>query len=275
MFGEGWERGFLLLPALLGLAALLCAVPAEAADEKPAAQKVDPAVDRVQQLLRTSDSLAAVEYLEAEGEPKAVAQRYYRVMNDLYWKRHDLPAIVVVARAGIHYCLSHARHAAEPLSSELRGLGKTMAYDLASFTWPGWDEAEIHPTPADEATGLDAARANLRLAIELKRGAEPMFNAHWMLGAQQLAAGQFAEAQHSFERSAEFARQNKNRGEELMAQGYGILARLLEGKDANAEKELRANAEALVKEKEGVFFRDQIATARRVFTARFPKTAGE
>lgn len=269
MFGEGWERGLLLLPALLGLVMLLCSAPLDAAEEKPMPEKIDPAVEKVQQLLRTIDSLAVAEYLEAEGEPKAIGQRYYRVMNDLYWKKHDLPTLVVVARSGIHYCLSQAQRAPEAQAAELRGLGKTMAFDLASFTWIGWDEAGIHPSTADEATGLDAARLNLRLAIELKRGAEPMFNAHWMLGAQQLAAGQFREARSSFERSAEFARQEKNRGSELMTQGYGILTRLAEGNDPAAEAELRANAEALVKEKDGTFYRDQIATARKVFAARF------
>jgi len=269
MIADVWSRDLLLLPLLLGLAALLCSTSTAAAEEKPAPEQLDLAVAKVQQLLRSADSLAAAEFLEAEGEPKAVGQRYYRVMNDLYWKRHDLPGLITVARLGIHYCVSRAQGAPEAEAAELRGLGKTMAYDLASFTWPGWNDAGIHPTPADEATGLDAARLNLRLAMQLKRGAAPMSNAHWLLGAQQLAAGQFAGALHSFEHSAEFARQDKNRGAELMAQGYGILTRSLEGKSPDAEKELRANAEALVKEKDGEFFRDQIETARKVFAARF------
>jgi hypothetical protein len=271
MLADGWGRGLLLLPALLGLAALLCGTSADAAEEKPAPEKIDPAVEKVQHLLRTVDSLAVAELLEAEGESRAIGQHYYRVMNDLYWKRHDLPAVVTVARLGIHYCIGRAQGVPEAQAAELRGLGKTMAYDLASFTWPGWDEDGIRPTPADEALGLDAARLNLRLAIQLKRGAEPMMNAHWMLGAQQLGAGQFAEAIHSFEHSAEFARQEKNRGAELMAQGYAILAQLLEGKSPTAQQELRANAEALPKEKDGEFFRDQIAAAQKVFTARFKR----
>lgn len=271
MIAEGWGRGLRLLPALLGLAALLCGTSAEATEEKPAPEKIDPAVEKVQHLLRTVDSLAVAEFLEAECDPRAVGQHYYRVMNDLYWKRHDLPALVTVARLGIHYCLSRAQGMPEAQAAELRGLGKTMAYDLASFTWPGWDDEGVHPTPADEAIGLDAARLNLRLAVELKRGSEPLMNAHWMLGAQQLGAGQFPDAIRSFKQSAEFARQDKNRGGELMAQGYAILTRLLEGKDPSAEKELRANAEALPKEKDGEFFRDQIAAARKVFAARFKR----
>jgi hypothetical protein len=264
MFTNGWVL-------LLGLALLLVCTLADAAEEKPAPEKLDPAVEEVQRLLRTRDSFAAAEYLEAEGDPKTVGQRYYRVLSALYWKKRDLPAVVLVARAGIHYCLRRAPGAPEAEAAELRGLGKALAYDLASFTWPGWDEAGVQPTPADEATGLDAARVNLRLAVELKRGAAPLMNAHWMLGAHQLGAGQFAEAARSFEHAADFARQGQNRGGELMAQGYGILTRLLEGQDPAAEAELRANAEALPQEEDGAFFRDQIAAARKVFAVRFKR----
>lgn len=260
--------GWVLLLALAVL--LLCTVATDAA-EKPAPEKLDPAVAEVQRLLRTQDSFAAAEYLEAEGDPKTVGQRYHRVMNALYQQQHDLPAVVMVARFGIHYCLSRAPGAPEPQAAELRGLAKTLAYNLAAFTWPGWDDPHVHPTPADEATGLDAARLNLRLAIELKRGPGPLLNAHWLLGAYQLAGGQFSAAVRSFEQSADFARQDKNRGAELMAQGYALLTRVLEGKDPTAEAALRANAEALLPEQDGVFYRDQIVAARKVFAPRFKR----
>ena len=254
--------------ALVLAVALGCASSSSAQD-----RPLDPAVEPVRQALRMQDSYAATDLLEADGEPQAVAARYYRVLNDLYWKKHDLPALVVVGRAGIHYCLSRARGADEKTAAELRGMGKTIAYDLASFTWPGWAEPGIATTPADEALGFDAARTNLRLAVELKRGAEPLHNAHWALGAHQLGAGKFTEAVASFQKSAEYAREMKNHGAELMAEGYAALARLLSGSDT-AAAELRANAEALVKEKDGEFYRDQIAAARKVFEARFRKKAG-
>lgn len=264
MFMNGWGL-------LLALAVLLCCTLAGAADEKPAPEKADPVVAEVQRLLHTRDSFAAAEYLEAEGDPKTVSLRYHRVMNDLYKKQHDLPAVVSVARFGIHYCVSRAQGLPEAPAAELRSLGKTMAYNLAAFTWAGWDDASIHPTASDEATGLDAARLNLRLAIELKRGPGPLLNAHWMLGAHQLGLGKFSEAIRSFEQAAEFARQDKNRGGELMAQGYVLLTQLMQGPDPAAETAFRANAEALPKEPDGEFFRDQLIAARKVFAARFKR----
>jgi hypothetical protein len=235
------------------------------------AEREDPAVAKVQAVLRASDSFAAAELLEQEGEPRTIARRYYGVMSALYWKKRDLPSVMVVARSGIHYCLSRAKGAPEAEAADLRGLAKTMAYDLASFTWPGWNEPDILLTKADETIGLDAARLNLRLAVELKRGAEPMLNAHWVLGAQQLAAGQFPAAIRSFEQSAEFARAAKARGPELMATGYALLAKQLAAPDAETEKALAANAAALVKEKDGQFFQDQITAAQSVFVKRFKK----
>jgi len=246
---------------------LVLAAPAAAQQNGAAAE--DPAIARVQALLRTSDTYAVPELLEQEGEPKVIARRYFAVMNALYWKKRDLPATVVVARSGIHYCLSRAKGAPEAEASDLRGIAKSMAYDLASFTWPGWNEPGITTSKSDEAVGLDAARLNLRLAVELKRGPDPMFNAHWALGAQLMAAGQLKEAAASFERSAEIARTSKNRGQELMATGYALLAQLISTPGPETEKVFAANAQALVKEKDGKFFQDQIATARRVFSERF------
>lgn len=247
-----------------GMLALCLVLPAGAQ-----AVREDPAVTQVQALLRTSDRYAAAEWLEQGGEPRVIARRYFAVMSALYWKKHDLPAVLAVAPAGIHFCLSRAKGAPEAEASELRGLAKSMAYDLASFTWPGWNEPGISPSLSDEAIGLDAARLNLRLAIELKRGSDPMFNAHWALGAHQLAAGRFEEAVRSFEQAAETARSAKNRGQELMAAGYALLTKLVAAPNAETEKAYAANEAALVKEKDGPFFRDQIVTARRVFSQRF------
>ena len=40
-----------------------------------------------------------------------------------------------------------------------------LANDLASFTWPGWDEAGISPTEADVATGKVNWRSPLAKAL--------------------------------------------------------------------------------------------------------------
>ncbi len=75
------------------------------------------------------------------------------------------------------------------LANKLRSGAKGCADDFASYAWSGWDEPGITITQADRAAGFDAARVNLRLAIELERGDLPTSRAHWMVGAYYLETG--------------------------------------------------------------------------------------
>jgi hypothetical protein len=227
--------------------------------------------EQLREILAEQDTFAAAEFLEAQGAPVEIGQRYHAVMRDLYWTHRDLPAVLVAARAGILHCLRASR-AEGAERDRLRGLAKTLAYDLASFAWPGWDEPGIQPTAPEESAGFDAARLNLRLAVELGRGPEPVMNAHWVVGAHQLAAGEFGEAILAFGRAAAAGRHAENPAGEKMAAGYAALARLLD-RQPEAEAELRACLEALETEKDGPFFSEQIQVARRVFAVRFPRPA--
>ncbi len=86
-------------------------------------------------------------------------------------------------RAGVQLGLTEGRRVAgsnPDLSTSLIGHAKAISYNLASFSWPGWDEQEIELCVSDIAMELDAAKLNLRLTIELKRGAGPMRKAHWL-----------------------------------------------------------------------------------------------
>lgn len=224
----------------------------------------------VRETLRRADSYAAVELIERQGEPSRLAELYPQLVMDLYWKAKDVPATLAVARAGIQYCLTKAREAGldAKAAERFRGSAKSIAYNLASFTWPGWAEPGITLSPADVAAGFEAARLNLRLAVELKRGPGPLAAAHWMVGAHQLAAGRHAEAIEAFSRQEAMAREAKDRPNELLAQGFAGLTRLAGNLDAEAGARSLKEAQAKLlgeKVEDGQFFVDQLETARRVF----------
>jgi hypothetical protein len=109
----------------------------------------------------------------------------------------------------------------------LRGSAKHLAYNLASFTWPGWNQEGITITVSDLVVGLEAARLNFRLAEELARPDKAKANALWMLGAQQLAAEDFQTAAQTFLRGKSHAHQANETSIERMLHGYAMLARLL------------------------------------------------
>ncbi len=227
-------------------------------------------LNRIVELVRTEDSYAVAQYVEAQGNPSQVGELYDRLIMALYFTKKDLPGVTVTARAGIHYCLTKSAEEAgrDPMASEkFKGTAKTIAYNLASCTWSGWDEPGIRITPADLSMGLDAARLNLRLGRELKRGDAPMAAAHWMLGAHLLAAGDYAAAVREFDASAVRAREAKDTGSELLARGFAGMAKQIGELDAAGEREYTAVRDELAagKIKDGKFFADQLDTARKVF----------
>jgi hypothetical protein len=179
------------------------------------------------QLLTAADSYAAIEYLNAEDSATVVLESYLELLRQLYWEEKNLFGILAIGRAGIRYGLEAARLGEDDAQvAGLKRKTRALAFNLASYTWPGWGEAGIEPGASDLATGLEAALLNLRLVEELEEGALPLARANWMAGAQKLAAGASAPAGASFDASARFAREAGELGEALLAEGFSMLAGL-------------------------------------------------
>lgn len=230
-------------------------------------------IDELRTLHQQGDSYAIAERVQAAGgEAGAIATRYAELLRDVYWKAKDVALAVAVGRAGIYFALTKAAEAdaageGEPVTT-LRGLAKQMAYNVASFAWPGWDEPGITVADADRLAGLDAARLNLRLAVELKRDASKRAAAHWMLGAHELTANGPASAVASFRRARELA---NTAGEAIMALDYeafeSLAACVASPNDATARTALDGFIEriACFDHPDAKFFADQLIGVRRFF----------
>lgn len=240
--------------------------------------KKGPAVIPLEELIarfRTGDSFSAVELLCREPDAVAAAKTFSEAANHFYWKDKDLVSSVMLGRAGVQHALTAAtrRDLADPRALELRGQAKAMAYNLASFTWPGWDEPGIVIGPCDLATGMDAAKTNLRLGTELNKGPLPMSRAHWMLAAHELAAGKHHDARRGFAKACECADAAGAQADRWLSVGFGILSELLGGPGCSDEakrglKQRMEEAETHLRTLEhGEMFIQQIQTAGRVFGA--------
>jgi hypothetical protein len=160
-------------------------------------------MNQILDLLRTADSFAAIEHIQRGSTPPQIAERYDSLVRDLYWKAHNLSAVITIGRAGILYCLSQLLVAETPseTAGNMANTAKLLAYNVASFIWPGWDEPGINPTPDEIAFGHDCARLNLRLAIQLNRPPQGLSKAHWLLGAYALCLRHHAQAALEFQRA--------------------------------------------------------------------------
>jgi len=236
--------------------------------------QVEPLHLQIQKMVQTGDSYNAVEVMARQGDPKTVARLYTEVTRDLYRKLRDLPSFIIVSRQGIDYLLAKAvemERTDVALSNELRGAAKVLSYNLASYTWPGWNEPGIRPTASEIEIGLEAARLNMRLAVELKRGADPLFNAHWIIGALELARGRHAEAIRSYEQARKISNEAALGAHSLLAEGSIAIAKIAGKIDVAAgEREFRQVKSELLSGKvtDGKFYSDQLDTAYKVFTER-------
>jgi hypothetical protein len=196
----------------------------------------------VRRLLAEADTYAAVERIQSEGELGAVVRAYAETTQDLYWKAKDVPGAVAVGRAAIWFCLTRAQDSDdEERRRRLRVTAQRLSFDLASFAWPGWREEGVAIGPAELAAGLDFARLDLRLVTELEYPPEKHANAHWIVGAQLLAAGRHDDAIAAFEASRSNAQKAGDAEKEWMADGYvGIVQTLASPDDAGGRERVAA-----------------------------------
>lgn len=201
------------------------------------------------EILKVEDNYAIIERL-GSCAPVFASEIYAKLQLELYWNRKDIFGVIALSRAGIQHCLVAAHLTTyQTQAEELRVRAKALSYNLASFTWPGWDQNGIELTKSDIAIGLEAARLNLRLAVELDRPAKAKANAFWLLGAHEIAADRLPEATETFSRGMKYA---VDGGEPLLGQmleGYARLSQVLA--DASSTEARKAFDRAVAHLKEG------------------------
>jgi DNA-binding transcriptional MerR regulator len=212
---------------------------------------------------REQGGFAAVASLASVSDLSDAADAYGQAMKSAYWDHKDLVLVSAIAYAGAGRLLAEAETADQVGAYEARSTVKGLMYDLASFTWRGWDEPGIDISQESAAAGLSAARANLAMALDLEKGDLPISRAHWMLGAHLLTSGQFAEARDHFSAAADVADRAGADAEMALARAFSALADLAESKP-DAEAELSDALEALAACEGGEMFVAQVETARAV-----------
>ena len=233
--------------------------------------QAEPLPVQIHRMLRVGDAYNAGLVMESFGEPRTISTRYLEVSNYLYWTAKDLPAVVTFAQQGIDLGVANARQVQNTnsqLATALQLSAATLAYNLASFTWPGWNEPGIEITSAHLTKGFQSAQLAVQLMTEANGEPPAMFGVNWVLGAHQLARGQYADAIAAFEKSHQIASAADLRGSALLARGYVGLAKVAGRSDtAQGEQELKAAKDALIAEgiQGGPSFVTQLDNAHMVF----------
>ena len=227
--------------------------------------------EAVRSRLAEADLFAASAYVLGVGDAQAVVAAFENLILDCYHKAKSLEQVIHFGHAGIHYCLAAALALDEKdaaAARERRYAAKRMATNVASFTWPGWDEPGVTISPEQMQQGLMCARYSVRQLHELDPTAAQLAYTYWFLGAQLIAHRQYAEAQTVFAAAHAYSREDGGDPDgRLMLEGYMGLTVLLSGQEDSGEARLSAAVAALrgSGSEDALFYAAQLVTARAVF----------
>lgn len=235
----------------------------------------------VQSRIAEEDLFAASAYVLGAGDTQAVAVSFENLILDCYHKAKSPEQVLNFGNVGIHYCLAAALAQDgkdDAAAKELRFAAKRMATNVASFTWPGWNEPVIVISPEQMRQGLMYARYGVRQLHELDPTAAQLAFTYWFLGAHLMADGQYAEALSVFEAALTHSREHGDDPEGgLMLEGYIGLTKLLasheecgDAKNCAADAGYGAAIVALQARdsEDAQFYAEQLIAARTVFAKK-------
>ena len=217
-------------------------------------------VARALQRIEARDFAGAQHCLESENDSERVGEHYAQLTKILYGKNKDVAGMLALGRAGVDYQLRQAERVAADdaaLSARLRTAARTLAFNVAANSWPGWGDDGIVIEAADIEAGLQLAKLSLGLVQELALGQHQHGNAFWLVGALDLAANRTEAAVASFDQARACSLSAGEQPEALLADGYRAIA-VGEGLD-DVIAQLQQDGS-----KKAKFFADQLRTAARI-----------
>ena len=190
----------------------------------------------------------AFRWIESQGEALEACAVYDQAVRELYWLEKGAKSLIIVGQAGIEFCLSESgklQAAEREKSTQLKAAAKTIAYNVAANSWPGWGDEGVAIDAEDIASGLKAAELNLQLAIELDKPKDKVAAAYWLLAAQQMASGLYDEALESLDRSDSFGEEGSEAV--LYNKGFRGVIHMLKGQTEEGARTFEDSLEALSK----------------------------
>lgn len=211
---------------------------------------------------------SANQWIQSLGSPAEVCDIYDQAVRDLYWLDKGSKSLVVIGRSGIEFCLQSAHRASTTSASDsFKAQAKTIAYNVAANSWPGWGDDGVVIADEEIKAGLAAAELNLKLALELKKPDDKVAGAYWLLSALQLALGLYPQSLASIDQGIFYSQKTADPLPIAFNEGFKSLVLLASGEMA-AGKALYARATTQLqnlKSEDAQSYLGQLATAKRIF----------
>lgn len=163
-----------------------------------------------------------------------------------------------VARLQLHHLLHSPEF--QPRTTEIAIRARRVAFNIASFTWPGWgDLGDI--SLQNQELGRSAAKYALELEEQYDK---PTMEVLWMNGAHELNAQNYACAREFFAQAESAVDKEELK---CMPRGWIALTEYIDDPIDSNKENLNFSLEQLRTKdtKNGDFFAEQITTALKVY----------
>lgn len=213
---------------------------------------------------------SAFSWIQSLGSPSEVCDVYNKAVKDLYWLEKGSKSLVLIGKSGTSYCLSESKkheNVHSQISDEFKAQAKTIAYNVAVNTWPGWGDEGVVISKSDTEAGLDAALMNLKLAFELKKPADKVAAAYWLLSALQLSLEKYQDSMSSIDLSNSFAMESKDHTVLHYGEGFKGLILLASGNLIDGTRLFESAVDKLksLGTEDATSYINQLTTAKKIF----------
>ncbi len=194
-------------------------------------------IDIALETMKNDDYFKAIEYLSRPSNPLEILDSFKEIVQRLYRDSKDMAGVIIFSGAAIQLTQMSILTGSfkEDVVLKMKQKAAAIAYNLASFTWPGWNEEGLELGLTEQNIGMEAAKTNLRFIEEIGGDNMQFARAYWMTGAHRLTLNHADEAIYCFERSLKYADWADHTEETLLAQGYMILAQMMQSGDVGTQ----------------------------------------
>ncbi len=155
-------------------------------------------------LVQTGKVVDAISRVEAISNPMEASGAFIELSRQVYRKLKNVSSMVALGNAGTEFALLKAASSGNSADAEkLKEYAKILAFNTAANCWPGWGDVGIVIKTDHLKAGLKLAGLSRELVAELNLGHKQRGTAHWLIGALDLAMGQYAEARAELQRAKE------------------------------------------------------------------------
>lgn len=184
-------------------------------------------------------------------------------------RKGDVVELLTAAESAVAEIERRAGACRNDAEREALKAAKRISFNAAADCWPGWSVADSAADPQVLTRALALAQRSATLVDKLGLDHLQQGTAIWLVGAFELALGNYAETYRAFSQAREHYLTGNAPGLVMLTEGYLALLSEVAGKHVPAATENLDHVSAKIAAgnfEDGAEWIEQLRTAQKVFT---------